>query len=120
MKKDIAMYQSVRKGNTQAQWNREYIDSLPTDFMIAAIGLALYFQSWWVFFITFSLLAALTAFKWSGLILVTVFSFPWALFFGGIAYWLFGLNAAMVIGLAVYIGCWGSRRSSLQYFRDLD
>ena len=111
---------SVRKGMTNAVFNKEMSGVLGTEITIVAVAIGIYTESWWWFGGVFLGLIVLAVLPTLGTILCYVFGIAW----GVLAYWLVNYifedtSAAWVIGIIIGIAGIGANLAGKQYYNDI-
>jgi len=109
----------VRRGVTQAQFNRQSKDLLPAEVAIISIALGIIFWSWSVFGVAFFGLLLIIAIKPLAMVFVTVMSILWAVVIALVAFLIGGAPAAIVLGLMGFCYSFGAHLCSLEYYQDL-
>jgi len=108
----------VRKGVTQAQFNKEYSGLLGIEFLIISVTIGYYYSSWWAFLGTFIFLYILLT-TFLSIIIILILSVIWAIIPAYFAYGFWGRDAGAVIGIIAFISSYAAHKASLDYFNDL-
>lgn len=110
---------AVRRGMTNAKFNDEMSDVLAYEVTAVALGIGYLTKSWWWGGGTFLALLVLAMIPSTGTILCYIFGIAW----GAIGYflgeWLFGNDAAWVIGIIAALCGIGANLAGRQHFEDI-
>lgn len=112
------MHEEVRKGITQANFNKENAGLLSIEIFLLSILIGFAARSWWAFLaaITFLVVILQTPL---GMLFIIILSIGWGLLVGVFSYVGWGLSASIVTGLFAFMVSMGSHLGGLGYYRDL-
>lgn len=110
----------VRRGYTQAKFNKEASSWLFLEVFTIAIAMGLYYQSWWGFGgILFAMLIMLNV-RVLAIVLLGLLSLLW----GGVGWYIsscfWDTSAATVLGIILLLSTGGIHMSALEWVEDLN
>lgn len=110
----------VRRGYTQAKFNKEASSWLFLEVFTIAIAMGLYYQSWWGFGgILFAMLIMLNV-RALAIVLLGLLSLLW----GGVGWYIgsyfWDTSAATVLGIILLLSTGGIHMSALEWVEDLN
>jgi hypothetical protein len=109
----------VRSGNTKSDFNESFGGIVEMENFFLSVAAGIYFESWWVFGLTFVGGALMLAEKHLAPIYCFIISlFPTAII-GGLFWLVIGWDAAVVIGFFTYVFSYFVHLTSCQVLQDI-
>ncbi len=108
----------IRIANTEANWNEENSDALPTQVFIIGILMGIAFKSWWIGGGTILGLFILLQIPYIGTFICIILSLIYAFIGYTFGTYFFSTSAGWVIGIFVGLGTLGLNLSSKQWLKD--
>jgi hypothetical protein len=109
----------VRSGNTKSDFNESFGGIVEMENFFISVAAGIYFESWWVFGLTFVIGAMMLYEKHLAPIYCLVVSIIPTAIIGGLLWLVLGWNAAIVIGFFIYLFFYFVHLTSCQVFQDI-
>lgn len=120
MKGGHYIVKDVRRGITQAQFNKDASNLLFIEIFAISIVGGFYYKSWWVFGGILFIMLAMLGIRFLAIILLVALS----LFWGGVGWYIgsyfWETSAAVVVGIIALLSSGGMHMSALEWVEDLN